>query len=71
MMRLEAEGVCVVGRCALWHDDGAGGSSLTRVMQVHSCAITIGGGVKCWGDGQNGRVMLHADACFCYLEFQH
>jgi hypothetical protein len=35
---------------------------LTPVMQFHSCAASSEGGLKCWGHGGYGQVMLHAAA---------
>jgi hypothetical protein len=27
-------------------------------MQSHTCAVLVGGAVRCWGHNQNGQVML-------------
>ena len=35
---------------------------LTPVMQIHSCAVSSEGGVKCWGFGYRGQVMFLASA---------
>jgi hypothetical protein len=33
------------------------------VMQLHSCAVLVGGAVRCWGYNYYGQVMLFA-LCF-------
>ena len=52
--------LCVRHECCVvvkeWED------GLTPVMQEHSCAVTSEGGLKCWGSGGSGQVMLHAAA---------
>ena len=40
---------------------------LTHVTQRHSCAVTRGGGVKCWGNNGNGQVAHLVLQC-CFLE---
>ena len=32
--------------------------AVTSVMQYHSCAVSSGGGVSCWGRNDDGQVML-------------
>jgi hypothetical protein len=31
---------------------------VTRGLQLHSCAVSISGGVSCWGSNILGQVML-------------
>ena len=32
--------------------------AVTSVMQYHSCAVSSGGGVSCWGMNDDGQVIL-------------
>ena len=58
-MWVEAEGRhCIFEgyACCVMMKERAG--DLTRVMQSHSCAVTMEGGVNCWGNNIYGQVMF-------------
>ena len=53
---------CVRHECCVIVREWEREEGLTPVMQVHSCAVSNEGGLKCWGYNAYGEVMLHAAA---------
>ena len=39
-------------------EEEMGGVFVTLFLQGHSCALSNGGAVSCWGDNEMGQVML-------------
>jgi hypothetical protein len=53
---------CVRHECCVIVREREREEGLTPVMQSHSCAVSSEGGVKCWGLGENGKVMIRSAA---------